>query len=356
MAFTKPNSENRQHINLSAHALAVIENDMFAFDVNTKSGFLNQVIFNFKYTADASISEALRRKTREYIKLLNDLEPNIQKNVLEKLTDNYRQDLQKKANSYEKGMGIKFRINDSNIDFLTNECGEDKYYISISNNGETHDNLGKYLKALIEEYCSKSYLEREEIYFYQEFQLLHTAIKLNKKIKFKLPRENSYRYLKPYKITTDPLSMYHYLIGISIDDNHIDNETSSFSYRITNLRNLTQLNEKIFISSDMKKCLEKELQEKGPQFMIEHIIETKVYLTLAGIAKYKRLLHLRPQYTAIEDTNIYVFHCTPRQIEYYFFKFGEDAIILSPKELSCTFKSMYKKAYTQYTGSRHYSL
>lgn len=349
MAFTRPNNENRQHINLSAHALATIENDMFAFGINTKSGFLNQVISNFKYTADASISEALHHKTKEYTKLLKDLEPNTRKNVLEKLTDSYCKELQRKAKGYEKGMGIKFRINDENIDFLANECREDKYYFSISNNGESHDNLGKYLKALIEEYCSKSYFEREEIYFCQEFELLHTAIKLKKKIKFKLPKENSYRYLKPYKITTDPLSMYHYLVGISIDDKRSNKETNSFSYRITNLKNLTQLNEKIFISNETKKCLEKELQEKGAQFMIEDVIETKVYLTPAGIDKYKRLLHLRPQYDAIEDTNIYVFHCTPRQIEYYFFKFGEDAIILSPIELSYTFKSMYKKAYIQYT-------
>ena len=60
---------------------------------------------------------------------------------------------------------------------------------------------------------------------------------------------------------------------------------------------------------------------------------------------YSRLDHMRPAFIKEKTNgNEYVFNCTERQAENYFFKFGEDAEIISPESLRLWFKDMYKSA------------
>ena len=58
--------------------------------------------------------------------------------------------------------------------------------------------------------------------------------------------------------------------------------------------------------------------------------------------------HLRPRYSEIRDNNIYVFFCTKDQLEFFFFKFGKDAVILEPKSLAEEFKIKYEDAAKAY--------
>ena len=57
---------------------------------------------------------------------------------------------------------------------------------------------------------------------------------------------------------------------------------------------------------------------------------------------------MRPAcYEKIDDLT-YVFYCTRRQAEIYFFTFGSDLIILEPVELQKLFARWYKNASNQY--------
>ena len=46
--------------------------------------------------------------------------------------------------------------------------------------------------------------------------------------------------------------------------------------------------------------------------------------------------------------DVYIFNCTKAQAEFYFFKFGSDAEILSPVDLRDKFALMYKDAAAVY--------
>ena len=347
MAFEKINDENKQHINLSATAMAVIENDMFSFNIKSRSSFLNTVINNYKEKADASISLASARQRNLYEDIFQDSSIDNKKEVIDLLIDDYVKNLKIKNNSYPKGVGIKFRIKNDNEEYLTGKkcnetgkkCNENQYY--------GNNNVGKYLKALLEEYCSKSYLEREKIFFNSDFIEIEEAIKLKKKIMVEL-NNGDIKKIKPFKILTDPLAMYHYLIGYSINENGCGSKMQSFSYRITNFKEVKKLEEDMSISSEDQKRLSNEINKKGVQFMCDEICKIKVYLTDEGIIKYNRMLHLRPPHDINDKGNIYTFHCTLKQIEYYFFKFGKDAKIISPENIKNKFKNMYIEAEKQY--------
>lgn len=342
MPFKYLNDENKQHINLSLTATAIIENDMFSFNVTSKSGFINQIISNYRENSEASISISEKRKKKEYERILcseHSINPDNKVELINLLVKEYVNKLIKKSMNYNKGKSFKFRINKENQEYLTQECNENEYYC---------DNIGKYLKALIEDYCTKSYLKREMIFFKTYFTTIEQAINEKKLLKIQLSN-GRYKYIQPFKVMTDPLSMYHYLIGYSNDKSNIHKKSQSFSYRITNLRKVKMLQESIHISENCSKNLLNEIQSRGVQFMSEDTCIIKIYLTDAGITKYNRLLHLRPQYTSIDnDKHIYTFDCTARQIEYYFFKFGEDAKVIYPDEIRKKFKSMYLNAVRQY--------
>lgn len=50
------------------------------------------------------------------------------------------------------------------------------------------------------------------------------------------------------------------------------------------------------------------------------ITTVRIALSDQGIQKYKRLLHLRPNYVSIsDDGHVYTFNCSLNQIEFYFF-------------------------------------
>ncbi len=64
---------------------------------------------------------------------------------------------------------------------------------------------------------------------------------------------------------------------------------------------------------------------------------------------YRSMLHLRPQYLKKTDNRIYEFNCSIHQAHNYFFKFGEDAIILEPKSLASSFADKYQRAAKSYS-------
>lgn len=342
MPFCEINEDNKQRINLSKTAQATMENDMFCFREHSRSGFINRIITNFAPSADASIASSLEQKKEYWKKLF--IQENVSQatsdTIVQVLSSEFLANLQDQVTSYPKGTGITFRINNENLEYLTfdDDCQENQYY--------TNFGLGKYLKALMEEYSRKSYLEREAIYFKDIFDSIENAIDSQNELLLTL-NDGRKIHLRPYIITTDPLSMYHYIVGYALAKGCSDNSMHSFSYRISNIQKVKIFRKKAFISSEKKKQLNSELREKGAQFMCEDIYTIKIRLTEEGQQKYHRILHLRPQYTSCTD-NIYTFQCTLSQIEYYFFKFGKDAEIIEPSSLKDRFCEMYEQALSIY--------
>ena len=115
-------------------------------------------------------------------------------------------------------------------------------------------------------------------------------------------------YLAENKENISPLTKVRALASIPVGG----------SYRIIDFESITcQQGKAVLTKSDIEN-IEKELRNKGVQFMRGESQEIKIRLNEDGQKLYNRILHLRPKYIRIEEENIYVFDCSLKQIEYYF--------------------------------------
>jgi hypothetical protein len=348
MGFMINSIDQKQHLNLSDQAWVSIDDDIFNFfhdeTQRNLSGFLNTIIKNFYEISVASISYEVDRLSDQLEQVFLDqklqtYDKQTKKAFMHQMISVLEKELLSQVQSYPKGEGRKFRINNENLELLEDSI-EDVYY---------QGSLGLYLKAMFEEYARKPYFEREKIYFKDYVYIIERAIEKSTLLKITLENNRKF-YVSPYQLVMDKSATFNYLVGYSIP---VGEEKSKIermsSFRLSRIIDMKQIRSKSGkITLEQQKKLETELNLKGPQFLSSDSIEIKVKLTKKGIEKYRSQINLRPNYTHIEDGDIYVFHCTEVQIQYYFFKFGKDAVILSPLSLKERFKRYYESSLSNY--------
>lgn len=366
-------TELKQHLNLSDSAWLVIDEDIKNFygAQNRKesfSGFLNTVFQNFYQKADASINLRYMEKADELEKLyssneFSSLDKKTIKMFIDKYAKVYEKELQDKALSYPSGEGRKFRIDKESLDILR-EADEANYY---------EGSIGKYLKAVFEEYALKPNYIREQIFFKDTFSVINNSIQTQRKLKIALAPNMTKKgtlyvlkcYFSPYKIVQDKTMSYNYLIGYaenikektSTDENgNCVTTTESMPKEIRCLRLAFIEKAKVMstmgahISEDKKSLLDDKLNERTAMYMSSECVDVKVIFTDKGLTDFKRQIYMRPQHYEVdsEDNHIYIFQCTEKQAENYFFKMGCDAEIIEPVELHDRLLNRYDKALKTY--------
>ena len=360
-------SGSKQHLNLSEFAWHVIYEDIKIFsngDRHNVTGFLNRVFSNFYYEADATISQRIINRNDELEEMFSSsefkaMEKKTTELYISKILKVYEKELVEKAYSYENGVQYKFRINKANVEIL--QMSSENAFYPYECMGEE---VGKYLKAVFEEYALKPMFEREQIYFKDSIEEIKSAISQHHKIKLtilkKIDPKSKKAYkrtflLSPYKIVQDKVGMYNYVIGYSEEMNS-DGTLSpkrEACYRISRIEHMLVVTSKGgFISQGDKERLEKMITEKEPQFLTGELTEIRVRFTDKGIESFNRFLYMRPfEYSVSkEDPHVYIFNCTEMQAINYFFKFAADAEILSPQSTREKFIRLYRDAYLTYTA------
>ncbi|MCM1082936.1 MAG: WYL domain-containing protein [Clostridium sp.] len=374
--FEKSFAENKLRISLSSYANHIIERDCMSFSLK-RTTLINAVILNYYAKAECSIS--LRQK--EYKKELESYTEEFQtknKDTYENNKDKFNKLINAIVNkktdsligkynkSHPSDYSFVVSLNKAVINLLTQDktSDEEHYYVESKEHFEYRKTLhkdakiiyypGRYVRALLEEYANKPYYVREQIAFHNLFKTIDEAISEETVINVTTANGNRLS-IKPYKIVTDPLSMYNYLVGYYYKTNNT-NYIPIVNLRICRLKEIQKVefpSEDIHrlykLTKDEKKKIKEQLEESGVQFIQSSPVTTKVWLSDSGIKKYNTQLHLRP--IGVIDKNnhhIYTFECTENQIIYYFVKFGKDAKILSPQSLADEFKKIYEEALNNY--------
>ena len=109
-----------------------------------------------------------------------------------------------------------------------------------------------------------------------------------------------------------------------------------------------------FLKASERTELAKIISSRGVQFMVGREADIVVKLTDEGLHKYHRQSHLRPVLIEKKSDNTFLFQCTTAQAEFYFFKFGKDAEILSPSFLRNKFTKMYESALITYQDKEEF--
>lgn len=352
MGFSEINEEHKQHIALDYQSAITIENDMAAFGVDKHSTFINKIITNFRGDAESSLDisiQAYEAELETKLAAVNvDPDDEIKQEIIRTLVEKYKEEIENKyrlenTNKYKK---LKIRLQQENYEYLTIECGEEQYY------GE--NGMGKYLNALLKEYCSKNHIERERIYAKEVFETAKKAIEDKKILSLEINGEE--KKIKPYSIEVDPLSMYSYLIGCEKVDDSPPKATKGFSCRISRISKIRERREKFSLTGDACKKIRQEQSIKGVQFLSSDACVFVIKLTDEGNKMFKRILHLRPNFIEIKGKDLlgasddykhfYFLCCTVLQVEYYLLKFGKEAVIEIPSDYSECIEQ-YRKAITE---------
>ena len=361
-------TDKRQRVNLSSHALEIIKEDIFNFcDENGKesfSGFLNRIFKNFyaeaKSTIDYRINEKQEFLEKKYSSSEYDnYDEETKEIIIDEFIELYTSELLDLSKSYDNGSSESFRINKENISILRDENVSAEYYDGA---------LGKYLKALFEEYSNKLPYEREQIFFADEYKAINQAIKDEVKIKITLLSKGkdllpSRFEVEPYQIIHNKSKTYNYLIGfakripqpgteLSEAEKNTTKEDSIKCFRLSNIATVTLYSKRngAYISKNDILLFKEKMKDTDIEYLSGKTSEIIIKLSSLGIKLYNSIRYQRPQYLKIDSNgkSIYYFNCTERQILNYFLKFGKDAYIIEPLELREKFKEFYEKSLDQY--------
>ena len=353
MPFEKGISEHKLTVNLSQTAAAIMHDDMICYGETREETYLNHIFDTYHSHADASIEIKTQAYSHELDLTFGSLKmPKVEKDkVRDVLVDKYRMELDLKKESYEKGTSLRIYIWKSNENYLMSEgfpdddgsyCQEEHHY----------KNVRSYFKAVIEEYSTLPYSERERFYFSKTYDEIIDAIYHSNIVKIQLQNNESF-FVKGIVLETDSQYLYHYLAGYATPEKSRDNDGSyhPMSFRLSNIKSAKRLKSRsAFLKKELLEKFRQDIQKFGIQFLSADLVEATIRLTDEGINKYNHILHLRPHADFIDETDphVYHFHAAENQLEFYFFKFGKDARIIEPRRLAKKFEKMYSEGASGY--------
>lgn len=232
-------------------------------------------------------------------------------------------------------------------DILTDEIWE-------AFGGMNKHSPNKLVSYVIEQYADKAYPEREKIYFSAEYSQIMSAVENNEFVRFRGSSKQERTFL-PIGIMSDEWSTYNYIVGLSVPEGKISVNRLS---RVSGIKIVK--NEKILGNiDDMRKKAEETIARKGIMFVSSEIPGEgiKVQMTDRGVYMFNTMVFMRPipiMMEKISQNNFsweYTFDCTELQARNYFFKFGKDVRVVSPKKLRDTFKKDILTALKEYDVS-----
>ena len=334
------NYEQKQRINVSCSAMSVLDSDYELFGASSRSGFYNRILSAFFDTAKASVDVACERYEAE---LQTALPANTDDKVMRALITHYRRRLCAEMESYPQGDSVLFRLNNDNYERLYNEFGEQLV------ERDNYTTVGKYLKALLEEYSRLAPAERERVYYAELIdQAIQPAIDAGYALEI---HTGGGRFLvTPYAVMADAYSAHLYLTGISRPMNDPEAPAAIASFRLSRIEKAKHRKSVSHrrLTIDEKRDIERKLREVGVQYLLGNREIVRLKLTPRGMQSYMQRSYMRPYADSMGKDGIYTFSCSARQVENYFLSFGADVEILEPRYLRERFTAAYRDAYAVY--------
>ena len=309
-------SEQRQHLSISTYAYNTIKNDSLIFKGDENySGFINKLAYD-----------------------LDRID-----NFKKELTTDCKA-LYSKIKNLGKGKTLKIRLSNDLWDALYDEEWP---------NTEPYVTQGMYIKTVIEEYAAKSFYEREKQYFQDKISVIENAINSNSLLRVtytsyeKGTTKKITESFKPYRISKEHEANYLYLIGLSKREDNTD--YTIVSERLSRI-NVTPRSGSGRLKSEEKLEIENKILTVSVPYLIGAPMEFTIRLTPIGVNLYNSLYHLRPMYDSFDKaTGVMTFnHIAERQFMNYFFNFGKDMEVISPKSTKEKLQNKYKEAYESY--------
>ncbi len=327
-------------VNVPFDIYTCLINDMESFEFFKKDGTINKNKF---------INLLFKNYYKEFSNYEKSIFKQIDRIILEKLPSQ-----EKKKINYE----LISLINDNN--YIEKYYNDFSFQFLISKENENNFNnvekfylqersISQYFREMFISYASKKQDKREKIIFKDIYEKIVLALNFKKRIILSTLNGESY-YFDPYDICNTKEELYNYLLGVTISKT---NKRFIATRKLYKIIGVDILDEDVDFSKEEIASLKKTI-EKGAQFPINKDEITIIELTPKGKRLFKDMYLNRPNPLTIEG-NRYYFDCSLMQIEFYFFKFGEEAKIITPKYLAKRFYNRYISAAENYKLSKKQS-
>lgn len=201
--------------------------------------------------------------------------------------------------------------------------------------------ISSYYRRLFNSYVNHPLNQRELIIFKDNVELINKAISKKVKTCITLSSGVINNDMSIYKLASSKDELYNYLL-LS------DKKGNPFTIRLANILDCSLLSTASFIPDNIIEIFDRQIKY-GAQYQImkNETEEIAVRLTTKGMELFKKIYLYRPVVDHIID-DIYYFKCSYNQIIHYFKRFGNEALIISPKNLGTTMRNYYHYAAKAY--------
>ena len=202
------------------------------------------------------------------------------------------------------------------------------------------ESLSSYYRRLFISYAQKSKNEREKLLFRQSYDLLSHAIKKGVRVCLSLQNGTVVTSASIYAVAPAKDELFNYVL--------LHDGQKSHTVRLAKIRTASLLPDKSTVPEDCKALFERQIT-CGAQYPMYATDNTPIRVQLSENGKrlFEKIYLYRPTPVKIEG-DIYTFDCSANQALYYFERFGDSALILSPKRLGISMRNYYHYAAKKY--------
>ena len=202
------------------------------------------------------------------------------------------------------------------------------------------ESLSSYYRRLFMFYAKKNKNERERLLYKQNDVLLSRAAAKGVRVCLSLANGTVIPAISVYAVAASRDELFNYVL--------LYDGAKNKTLRLAKIRTVTLLPDAAAIPEESRLLFDRQIAcgAQYPMYSTDNA-PIRVQLSEKGKELFRRIYLYRPIPTAI-DGDIYTFECSANQALYYFERFGDSALILSPKRLGIAMRNYYHYAAKKY--------
>lgn len=323
--------EEKIKISMPGETVSLLKKDCEDFKVLKDSGtpnmnaFINTLVVN--YFEEFSASE---EKLHDEIKTALFPLPEAYKND----TFNKILKILSKRGDFEVPKGRS-----ASLSFKPTKSSE-KTVVYIENVLLKNESISSFYRRMLLSYSKKTKNEREKIIYKDELEMLEKAISKGNMACVILKNGSVLKDMSVYAVSSSKDELFNYVLMYDGKNN--------VTIRLATVKGVSILPSKSKIPENNAEMFKRQI-ECGAQYPIyPSDSETiKVQLSERGKKLFQKIYLYRPTPIKIEG-DVYHFNCSKNQALYYFERFGDSALILSPKKLGIEMRNYHYYALKKY--------
>ena len=209
------------------------------------------------------------------------------------------------------------------------------------------ESISSFYRRMFTAYSKATKTEREKIIHKGNYEILKKAIKKNVQVCIVLNSKDVLSTCSIFTIAASKDELFNYIL--------VYNGKQNYTLRLASIHSVSILSTKASMPKENQMLFERQVACAAQYPMYNTDNEPiKVQLSEKGKKLFNKIYLYRPTPVSIEG-DIYTFNCSANQLLYYFERFGDSALILSPKRLGIFMRNYYyfalKKYKSRYNGN-----